>query len=95
MGGLQQPPGPAPYQQVPPPPQGYPPQQGYAQQGYPHQSYPQQQGYPPGPPPQGAPQQAPAGEDPVAKLAQFKSMLDQGLITPADYDAAKAKALGL
>lgn len=38
--------------------------------------------------------QAPA-EDPVAKLAKFKEMLDAGLITQADYDAAKAKALGL
>lgn len=93
MGGLQQPPGPAPYQQVPP--QGYAPQQGYPQQGYPQQGYPQQ-GYPqaPPPPPQ-VPPQAPAADDPVAKLAQFKSMLDQGLITQADYNAAKAKALGL
>jgi len=37
---------------------------------------------------------APAAEDPVAKLTQFKSLLDQGLITQADYDAAKAKVLG-
>ncbi len=37
----------------------------------------------------------PAAEDPVAKLAKFKEMLDAGLITQADYDAAKAKALGL
>ncbi|MUL66221.1 virion core protein (lumpy skin disease virus) [Mycobacterium sp. CBMA 234] len=105
MGGLQQPPGPAPYQQVPPPqqgyPQGYPQQPGYPPQqpGYPPQGYPQgyppQQGYPQGPPPQGPPPQAPAAEDPVAKLAQYKAMLDQGLITQADYDAAKAKALGL
>jgi membrane protease subunit (stomatin/prohibitin family) len=88
IGGLQQPAGPAPYQQGPPP------QQGYQQQGYPQQGY-QQQGYQQGPPPQNAPGQAPAGDDPVAKLAQYKSMLDQGLITQADYDAAKAKALGL
>lgn len=47
----------------------------------------------PAPAPQAAPQ-APA-EDPVAKLAKFKEMLDAGLITQADYDAAKAKALGL
>jgi len=38
---------------------------------------------------------APAADDPVAKLAQAKQMLDQGLITQADYDALKAKALGL
>jgi membrane protease subunit (stomatin/prohibitin family) len=44
--------------------------------------------------PQAAPAQ-PAADDPVAKLTQFKALLDQGLITQADYDAAKAKALGL
>lgn len=97
------------YQQGPPPgyqqgpPQGYQqgPPQGYQQQGY-QQAPPQ--GYPPqGQPPQDngqqgqhAPaQQAPAADDPVAKLGQLKAMLDQGLITQDDYDAAKAKALGL
>ena len=34
-------------------------------------------------------------EDPVAKLAQFKQMLDQGLITQEDFDEAKQKLLGL
>lgn len=38
---------------------------------------------------------APAGDDPVAKLKKAKEMLDLGLITQADYDALKAKALGL
>lgn len=38
---------------------------------------------------------APAAEDLGAKLAQLKSLLDQGLITQEDFDAAKAKALGL
>ncbi len=38
---------------------------------------------------------APAAEDPVAKLAQFKTMLDQGLISQEEFDAAKAKLLGL
>ena len=38
---------------------------------------------------------APAADDPVAKLKKAKDMLDQGLITQADYDALKAKALGL
>ena len=38
---------------------------------------------------------APAAEDPVAVLKRAKEMLDAGLITQADYDAAKAKALGL
>ena len=46
------------------------------------------------PPPPAAPA-APAAEDPVAKLAKFKEMLDNGLITQADYDAAKNKVLGL
>ncbi len=44
----------------------------------------------------GAPAAAPAeAEDPVEKLTQLKSMLDAGLITEADYDAAKAKLLGI
>ena len=38
---------------------------------------------------------APAAEDPVAKLKKAKEMLELGLITQADYDALKAKALGL
>ncbi|MBF0672558.1 MAG: SPFH domain-containing protein [Salinibacterium sp.] len=38
---------------------------------------------------------APAAEDPAAKLSQLKGLLDQGLITEADYEAAKAKVLGL
>ncbi|GLI32394.1 MULTISPECIES: SPFH domain-containing protein [Brachybacterium] len=46
---------------------------------------------------QQAPQQqaAPAQEDPVAKLAQYKQMLEQGLISEDDYEAAKKAALGL
>ncbi|WEN16869.1 SPFH domain-containing protein [Rhodanobacter sp. AS-Z3] len=38
---------------------------------------------------------APPADDPIAKLKKAKEMLDLGLITQADYDAAKAKALGL
>src|SRR5690554_2455740 len=38
---------------------------------------------------------AAAPEDLVARLTQLKNLLDQGLITQEDYDAAKAKALGL
>jgi len=38
---------------------------------------------------------APPAEDPVAKLKKAKEMLDMGLITQSDYDALKAKALGL
>jgi membrane protease subunit (stomatin/prohibitin family) len=41
------------------------------------------------------PATAPAADDPVAKLKKAKEMLDLGLITQADYDALKAKALGL
>ncbi len=37
----------------------------------------------------------PTAEDPVAVLTRAKGMLDAGLITQEDYDAAKAKALGL
>ncbi|MBC7656088.1 MAG: SPFH domain-containing protein [Frankiaceae bacterium] len=38
---------------------------------------------------------APAAEDPVAKLTKAKQMLDLGLITQGDFDALKAKVLGL
>ena len=48
---------------------------------------------PAAPAPQAAP--AAAADDPVARLTQAKKMLDAGLITQADYDAVKAKALGL
>lgn len=65
------------------------------QQGQPQQAQPQQAQ------PQGDQQQAQApaadagAEDPVAKLAQFKQMLDQGLITQEDFDSAKNRLLGL
>lgn len=84
LGGLQQP--------VPGVGGGYgqPPQQ-YGQQQQPYGQPQQQYGQPPQQP------QAPVqdAEDPVAKLAKFKEMLDAGLITEDDYNAAKAKALGL
>jgi membrane protease subunit (stomatin/prohibitin family) len=38
---------------------------------------------------------APAAADPMETLKKAKEMLDAGLITQEDYDAAKAKALGL
>ena len=38
---------------------------------------------------------APAADDPIAKLKKAKEMLELGLITQTDYDALKAKALGL
>lgn len=66
---------------------------------------PSQQSTPAGQPQQGQPQAQPSGadggqpqnsgDDLTAKLQQYKSMLDQGLITPEDYEAAKKKALGL
>ena len=40
-----------------------------------------------------APTAAPA--DPAAQLAQYKAMLDDGLITQEDFDALKKKLLGL
>ncbi len=51
-------------------------------------------------PPAAAPAAAPApvepaAEDPMAMLKRAKDMLDAGLITQEDYDAVKAKALGL
>lgn len=45
--------------------------------------------------PVATPAAAPAADDAVAKLSKAKQMLDAGLITQADYDALKAKALGL
>jgi membrane protease subunit (stomatin/prohibitin family) len=57
------------------------------------QGAPQQQAAPEGQ--QAAPAAAPASEDPVAKLAQYKQMLEQGLISEEDYEAAKKAALGL
>lgn len=97
----QQPPYQNPFQQGQQPQGQQPPQQGYPQQGQPQQQAPQQGGQPPqGQPQQQGPQQPdPAqqggSEDPVAKLAQYKQMLDQGLISDEDYEAAKRRALGL
>lgn len=45
--------------------------------------------------PQQPAQAAPAQEDPYEKLTQMKKLLDDGVITQADFDAAKAKLLGL
>lgn len=36
---------------------------------------------------------APADDDPEARLAKLKALLEKGLVTPADYDAAKAEIL--
>ena len=43
---------------------------------------------------QAQPQQQAAAEDPVAKLKQMKELLDAGIITQEEFDAAKAKFLG-
>ena len=40
-------------------------------------------------------QPVPEQEDPYEKLTQLKKLLDDGVITQADFDAAKAKLLGL
>lgn len=53
----------------------------------------QQAVQPAAPAAQAAPAAAPAADNPQAKLAQLKGLLDQGLITQADYDAAKADVL--
>ena len=42
-----------------------------------------------------APAPAAPSEDPYAKLASMKQLLDQGVITQEDFDAAKAKVLGI
>ncbi len=45
-------------------------------------------------PPQAAPAPAPASdEDPMAKLTQLKSLLDQGVLTQAEFDFQKTKIL--
>jgi len=45
-------------------------------------------------PPQAAPAPAPASdEDPMAKLTQLKSLLDQGILTQAEFDFQKTKIL--
>jgi len=44
--------------------------------------------------PQAAPAAAPAAdEDPMAKLTQLKSLLDQGVLTQAEFDFQKTKIL--
>lgn len=85
MGGMQQQPTGSSYQ----------PGFGQTQQGYgqPQQGYGQApQGYAQ---PQQGYGQAPQGEDMTAKLIQMKQLLDAGAITQEEYDAVKAKVLGL
>ncbi len=42
---------------------------------------------------QAAPAPAPSEEDSMAKLAQLKSLLDQGVLTQAEFDMQKQKIL--
>ena len=47
------------------------------------------------PPVAAAPAPAPAGgDDLTAKLIQLKGLMDQGVLTPEEFTAAKAKLLG-
>jgi membrane protease subunit (stomatin/prohibitin family) len=52
----------------------------------------QQQQYQQAPPPQAAPAPA-AEEDPMAKLTQLKGLLDQGVLTQAEFDFQKTRIL--
>ena len=36
---------------------------------------------------------APTADDPEARLAKLKALLDKGLVTQADYDSAKAEII--
>jgi outer membrane murein-binding lipoprotein Lpp len=40
-----------------------------------------------------APADAAGGEDPMAKLTQLKTLLDQGVLTQAEFDVQKTKIL--
>ena len=51
-----------------------------------------QQQYQQAPPQAAAPEPA-AEEDPMAKLTQLKSLLDQGVLTQAEFDFQKTKIL--
>jgi membrane protease subunit (stomatin/prohibitin family) len=44
-------------------------------------------------PPQAAPAAPAAEEDPMAKLTQLKALLDQGVLTQAEFDFQKTKIL--
>lgn len=44
-------------------------------------------------PPPAAPAAPAAAEDPMAKLTQLKSLLDQGVLTQAEFDFQKTKIL--
>jgi membrane protease subunit (stomatin/prohibitin family) len=46
-------------------------------------------------PPAPAASAAPAAEDPYERIMKLKALLDAGAITQEDFDASKAKLLGL
>jgi hypothetical protein len=52
------------------------------------QQAPPDQGYDQGPPPEAAP-----AEDPYTQLAKLKSLLDNGVLTQAEFDMEKQKIL--
>ena len=60
-------------------------QQQYAQQAPPQQQYQA--------PPAAAPAAAPEQSAMVAELTQLKALLDAGVLTPAEFEAAKQKAI--
>ena len=41
-----------------------------------------------------APAAAPAGDDVASKLLELKGLMDQGVLSPEDFQQAKAKLLG-
>ena len=53
----------------------------------------QQQAQQQAPPPQAAAAAPAAEEDPMAKLTQLKGLLDQGVLTQAEFDFQKTKIL--
>jgi multidrug resistance efflux pump len=46
------------------------------------------------PPVAAAPPAAPAGDDLATKLMNLKSLMDQGVLSPEEFQQAKAKLLG-
>ncbi len=66
-----------------------------SQMQQPVQQQPVQQQAAPQPEAQQPAAQQPAAEDPIEKLSKMKQLLDAGLITEDDYNAAKNKILGL
>jgi len=66
---------------------------GSPQAAPPPQQQPVQQA-PVAPAPVAAPAAAPAAEDPIAKLQQLKGLVDSGVLSQEEFEAAKARILG-